>query len=274
MSTRGPPIRASLQEVIEVVAERCSLLEEPEDAEVEIYEFRVDDTVYYFDYYFDHAGDVETARPTWRLGQSAEGTESRVRADEAPVPDDARFEARVLECALRRMLRNPAGRSFGGFLRDDLGRALLDAAIEVLENRVVERVITVGDLNVMFGVNLGDYSDPAADQTRIPLDDRREGASLVAEYLVTEWDFESLISSVVAGPVSIVDVAPGGEVGVYEFTFDDGVYYFDHASDLEAGEPSWWFAHPVNDSEAREHARGVGPRELWDVELFELEQGT
>ncbi len=42
---------------------------------------------------------------------------------------------------------------------------------------MVERVITVGDLNVMFGVNLGDHADSANDGTEIPLNDRTEGVA-------------------------------------------------------------------------------------------------
>jgi hypothetical protein len=44
-----------------------------------------------------------------------------------------------------------------------------------------------------------------------------------------------------------------GGIGLYEFTVDDGVYFFVLA-DPEVCDSQWWFAHAVNDMETRAEA--------------------
>ena len=117
-------------------------------------------------------------------------------------------------------------------------------------------------------------SDPRLRENRVVRRDERlrdGGGLLVAETIWDRCDMAFMNQHAVGQTATTNE--PEDAVALGEVTHrcaprENG------ASDFEAGEPMWWFAHPVNDSEAREHARGVGPRELWDVELFELEQGT
>jgi hypothetical protein len=253
-----------LLEVIEAVADDCSVVDEfndEEDLEVDVYACAVDDAVYYFDVPWD----ADTATPTWRFDHNVEGAVPR--AYTRPDTTDPDYATRVLEHALRPVLRG----ADSGSLRDDVAWALVAAAKEVRDNVPAYRGITITELNVMLGLDIGEgYSDEQKDRYDIDLENREEAASGVAEFLISDWDLHGVINRV-AGSCSLLDVSPDGALGVYEFTVDDGVYYFDYAGDFEICQPSWWFGHTVNDSDAREIASGVGPRELWDEALYRQE---
>jgi hypothetical protein len=169
------------------------------------------------------------------------------------------------------------GNADGGRLRFDLAGALVDATIEVLdaggepggesdeEDRFEgDRQITLADLNAMFALSLGEGSSLPLNRFEIPLDERNAAIEEVAGFLVGEWDLIDVIMSVATTWSCLASSAEGtatmtsdSGIGLYEFTVDDGVYFFTHA-ELDVDEPRWWFAHAVYDAHTRVDAAEAG----------------
>jgi len=189
------------------------------------------------------------------------------------MPVEGRASLQALERALRRML----GNADGGRLRFDLAAALVDATIEVLENHVEsrrepdeedsiadERQITLADLNAMFGLSLGEDASLPLNRFEIPLHERNAAIDEIAGFLVEESDLIDVIMSaatacscIASSPEGTTTMMSDGGIGLYEFTVDDGVYFFTHA-ELDVDEPRWWFAHTVSDAETRVDAAEAG----------------
>ncbi len=170
-----------------------------------------------------------------------------------------------------------------------------DAAIEVVESRRVSEVddedddladeedddleevryVSIAEINGMFALDLGNQRDGWADDLDrrvIPLDDRPVGVALLADYLLAEWDLVDVLltvasswSVVASSPEGTATMMSDGGIGLYEFTLDDGVYFFTHC-ELDIEEPSWWFAHVVTDSETRANSIEAGRVAIGDTE--------
>jgi hypothetical protein len=180
------------------------------------------------------------------------------------VPADGYEALRALERALRRML----GNADGGRLRFDLASALVDATIEVLDNHVQpavepdedddldgERSITLADLNAMFALSLGEGSSLALD--RFDIQTRRRERGHRRDRGFPGAGMGSHRRHHASSPEGTATMMSDGGIGLYEFTVDDGVYFFTHAA-LDVEEPQWWFAHTVTDAETRTGAITAG----------------
>jgi hypothetical protein len=130
--------------------------------------------------------------------------------------------------------------------------AVVDAASEVL---IGQDGCTVAELNELFGlcwVEL-DWSVSFAQP--------REGLQDLEQNLLIDWDVLEFLDYSVATGSSLVGSSPEGTatmmsdggIGLYEFTIDDGVYFFVLA-EPDVCDSQWWFAHAVNDMKTRTEA--------------------
>lgn len=156
--------------------------------------------------------------------------------------------AQILDRAIRRRLTG----SDGGDLPHDLTAAVLEAAVVLL---VDEDECTVGDLNALFGLR---WHQP---EWTLPLDDVEAAINEVEENLYSEECVLELLIQTVATAWSVVGSSPEGSatmmsdggIGLYDFTMDDGVYFFVLA-ERDVCDSNWWFAHPVGDLASRANA--------------------
>ncbi len=156
--------------------------------------------------------------------------------------------ASVLDRSVRRKLTG----SDGGDLPHDLTAAVLEAAVVLL---VDEDECTVDDLNALFGLR---WLQP---EWTLPLNDLEAAISEVEENLYSEDGVLELLAQTVASAWSVVGSSPEGTatmmsdggIGLYDFTMDDGVYFFVLA-ERDVCDSQWWFAHAVGDFESRRSA--------------------
>ena len=156
--------------------------------------------------------------------------------------------AEALDRAIRRKLTDGGGND----LAYDLTAAVLEAAVELLDD---EDECTVAELNELFGLNW----EPS--YRYLPLDDLTEAINEVKENLYSESDLLDFLMCTIASGWSVLGATPEGTatmmsdggIGLYEFTVDDGVYFFVLA-ERDVCESQWWFAHAANDMESRTDA--------------------
>lgn len=149
--------------------------------------------------------------------------------------------------ALTRALRRTFLGSDGGLLTDDLASALVAATIELFGNDTECSV----DLNDMFGLRLYEPLLP------LPVEDLDETIQEIARILHFEHDLFDLIfkvgrggSEVASSPRGTATMMSDDGITVYEFTIDDGVYFF-NVAEPDVCEMEWWFAHTADDLESR-----------------------
>lgn len=156
--------------------------------------------------------------------------------------------ARVLDRAIRRKLTG----SNGGDLPHDLTAAVLEAAVEL---RPDEDECTVDELNALFGLR---WLQP---EWTLPLNDLEAAINEIEENLYSEESVLELLMETVASAWSVIGSSPEGSatmmsdggIGLYDFTMDDGVYFFVLA-ERDVCDSDWWFAHTVGDLESRASA--------------------
>jgi hypothetical protein len=156
--------------------------------------------------------------------------------------------ANVLDRAIRRKLTA----SNSGDLAHDLTAAVLEAAVELLRD---EGECTVDELNALFGLR---WFQP---EWTLPLNDLEAAIDEIEENLYSEEGVLELLMGTVASAWSVVGSSPEGSatmmsdggIGLYDFTIDDGVYFFVLA-ECDVCDSQWWFAHAVGDLESRADA--------------------
>jgi hypothetical protein len=179
----------------------------------------------------------------------------RVDEDQEPEEEEEQRPPRsdvdptaALNRAIRRKLTGPGG----GDLPRDLTAAVLEAAVEVLGD---EGECTIAELNELFGLS---WREPDWD---LPLHDLKEAIGVAQENLYSEDDLLDFLRCTVASDWNVLGSSPEGTatmmsddgIGLYDFTVDDGVYFFVLA-ERDLCDSQWWFAHAVNDMESRSEA--------------------
>jgi hypothetical protein len=151
---------------------------------------------------------------------------------------------------LGRCLRRGFLASDGGPLQEDLATAVVEATTEVMGSHADTPV----NLNGLFELRL---KEP---HLVLPIEDVEHAVSEVATTIIFEHDIFDLLRNAATNHAHVISSSCGtatmmsdSGISVFEYTIDDGVYFFTYA-EPDVCEMEWWFAHSVADVVSRAQA--------------------